>query len=151
MPPLDLDHFVIVARDIDTTLAFYRDVLGAQILQEDEWRAGEISFPVIHFGRWKLNVHSAAGGIDLVARTPTPGSIDAALVWPGPLADAARHLAEHDVEIVYGPVKQIGASGDGASVYFRDPDGNLLELISYDAQSVRDAPEDPMMRPEGNG
>jgi catechol 2,3-dioxygenase-like lactoylglutathione lyase family enzyme len=147
MPALALDHFVLVAADIEATLTFYRDVLGADVQLEAEWRAGELAFPVLHFGPWKLNVHAAGGGIELVAQTPTPGSIDAALVWPGPLSDAHRHLADHGVEIEYGPVRQPGAAGTGASIYFRDPDGNLLELISYDAASVAAAPEDPMLRP----
>ncbi|MDX6590823.1 MAG: hypothetical protein QOJ13_19 [Gaiellales bacterium] len=143
---MDFDHFVIVASDVEMTLQFYRDVLGAEV-RDAEWRAGESVFPVLHFGRWKANVHAVDGGIELVAHVPTPGSIDAALVWPGPLVDAIRHLAEHDVEVIYGPVKQPGAQGVGASVYFRDPDENLLELISYDSLSVRDAPDDPMLRP----
>ena len=147
MPSLELDHFVIVAADVDVTLRFYREVLGAEVQEEDAWRNGDLAFPVIHFGPWKLNVHAADGNIELVARRPTAGSIDAALVWPGPLAEATRHLEKHGVEVIYGPVKQPGARGTGASIYFRDPDGNLLELISYDAGSVADAPEDPMLRP----
>jgi catechol 2,3-dioxygenase-like lactoylglutathione lyase family enzyme len=147
MPSLELDHFVIVAADVEATLRFYRDVLGAEIREEDAWRDGDLAFPVIHFGPWKLNVHSADGNIELVAQHPTAGSIDAALVWPGPLEEATEHLEEHGVEVIYGPVKQPGARGTGASIYFRDPDQNLLEFISYDAESVAGAPDDPMLRP----
>jgi len=147
MVQLDFDHLVLVADDVESTLAFYHRVLGAEVRDEDRWRAGETPFPVLHFGSWKANVHPAGGNIELVADRPTPGSLDAAFVWPGSLDDARRHLDRHGVEVVYGPVRQDGARGVGASIYFRDPDGNLLELISYDADSVRDAPDDPMMRP----
>jgi catechol 2,3-dioxygenase-like lactoylglutathione lyase family enzyme len=139
---------VLVATDVDATLTFYREVLGAEVRDEDAWRAGETVFPVLHFGSWKLNVHAADGNIELVANAPTPGCLDAALAWPGPISDAARHLDDRGVEVVYGPVRQNGARGVGASIYFRDPDRNLLEFISYDAPSVRDAPDDPMMRPD---
>jgi catechol 2,3-dioxygenase-like lactoylglutathione lyase family enzyme len=60
-----------------------------------------------------------------------PGGSDLCFVWPGTVEDAVEHLKRHGVPIEYGPVERHGALGSGRSVYFRDPDGSLLELISY--------------------
>ena len=67
-----------------------------------------------------------------VARVTTAvGSADLCLVWPGPIEEAVEHLRAHGVEVEEGPVARDGARGTGTSVYFRDPDGSLLEFISY--------------------
>ena len=60
-----------------------------------------------------------------------PGNSDLCFVWPGPIEDAVEHLRRHGVEVEEGPVPRRGAQGDGTSVYFRDPNGSLLELIAY--------------------
>jgi catechol 2,3-dioxygenase-like lactoylglutathione lyase family enzyme len=139
MQHLTLDHFVLVAGDVEATLAFYAGVLGADVRDHEAWRSGRAEYPVLHFGGWKVNVHPAGADIELVAPEARPGTVDACFVWPGPIAEAQRHLADHGVELELGPIRQEGAAGAGASIYFRDPDGNLLELISYDQASVRDA------------
>ena len=67
-----------------------------------------------------------------LARLPVqPGGSDLCFVWPGPIADAIAHLAAHGVAVELGSVARFGARGEGISVYFRDPDGSLLEFISY--------------------
>ena len=67
-----------------------------------------------------------------VARLPVqPGNSDLCFEWRGPIADAAAHLANHGVAVELGPVERRGARGRGLSLYFRDPDGSLLEFISY--------------------
>ena len=79
------------------------------------------------------------GYIDLVcqigtpraARPVPPGGSDLCFEWQGPIADAIAHLATHKVKIESGPMQRFGAKGPGMSVYFRDPDGSLLEFISY--------------------
>jgi catechol 2,3-dioxygenase-like lactoylglutathione lyase family enzyme len=60
-----------------------------------------------------------------------PGGCDLCFVWSGPIEGAIDHLRGHGVEVELGPVRRSGARGEGTSVYFRDPDGSLLELISY--------------------
>ena len=62
-----------------------------------------------------------------------PGNSDLCFRWPGTAEEAAAHLAAHGVEVEEGPVERQGAAGRGLSVYFRDPDGSLLELISYES------------------
>ena len=60
-----------------------------------------------------------------------PGGSDLCFEWPGGIAGAIVHLGRRGVPIVLGPVARHGAKGRGTSVYFRDPDGSLLEFISY--------------------
>jgi catechol 2,3-dioxygenase-like lactoylglutathione lyase family enzyme len=57
-------------------------------------------------------------------------------VWDGPITEAIAHLDSHGVDIETGPVRRFGARGDGVSVYFRDPDGTLLEFISYTGEGA---------------
>jgi catechol 2,3-dioxygenase-like lactoylglutathione lyase family enzyme len=128
MDGITLDHSVIAVSDWERSNAFYRDVLGAEIVE-------------VGPGRWayrmagtQLNVHGP--GVDAgdnVARIPVqPGNSDLCFVWPGRIEDAVAHLREHGVEVELGPVSRFGARGSGTSVYFRDPDGSLLELICYE-------------------
>ena len=127
MTGLTLDHLVIAVSDWERSNAFYRDVLGAELVEIDR---GRWSY---RFGETQLNVHGP--GVDVstnVARIPVqPGNSDFCFVWAGSVEDAIAHLASHGVEVETGPVERSGARGRGTSVYFRDPDGSLLELISY--------------------
>jgi len=67
-----------------------------------------------------------------VAKLPVqPGNSDLCFVWDGPIGAAVEHLERHGVPVEEGPARRFGAGGDGTSVYFRDPDGSLLEFISY--------------------
>ena len=120
-----LDHVVIAVTDWDRSNAFYRDVLGADLVRQGEgWR--------YRFGDVQLNVHGPGLGGDPVAREPVrPGNSDLCFVWEGTAEAAAEHLRARGVEPELGPVERSGARGTGRSVYFRDPDGTLLELISY--------------------
>ena len=87
------------------------------------------------FGDQRLNVHGPGVDVgDNVARKPVaPGNSDLCFVWPGSVEEALAHLGRCGVEVELGPVARTGARGDGTSLYFRDPDGSLLELISYPA------------------
>ena len=120
-----LDHCVIHVSDWERSNAFYRDVLGAELVPAgSRW--------AYRFGGEQLNVHGPGVEADPVARKPVPpGGSDLCFEWPGPIRDAADHLKRHTIEIELGPVERSGAKGAGSSVYFRDPDGSLLEFISY--------------------
>jgi catechol 2,3-dioxygenase-like lactoylglutathione lyase family enzyme len=122
-----LDHAVIAVSDWETSNRFYRDVVGAELVPME---AGRVSY---RLGDTQLNVHGP--GVDVssnVARLPVrPGNSDLCFVWPGAIEDAVAHLERQGVEVETGPVERFGAQGPGTSVYFRDPDGSLLEFISY--------------------
>jgi catechol 2,3-dioxygenase-like lactoylglutathione lyase family enzyme len=127
MPPsLVLDHCVIAVSDWQRSNAFYRDVLGAEIDQRDAW------FGHYRFGDWQLNVHGPGFEGLNSAKPVEPGNSDLCFVWPGPIDDAIEHLQRCGVAIEVGPIESdSGAGGPGRHVYFRDPDGSLLEFVSY--------------------
>lgn len=120
-----LDHCVIHVSDWDVSNRFYRDVLGAEIVSRGAGSA-------YRFGEQQLNVHGPGVEPHPVARVPVaPGNSDLCFVWDGPIEEAVAHLERQGVEVELGPVPRPGARDEGTSVYFRDPDGSLLELISY--------------------
>jgi catechol 2,3-dioxygenase-like lactoylglutathione lyase family enzyme len=122
--PLSIDHCVIAVSDWARSNAFYRDVLGAEIEQRDEF------FAHYRFGDWMLNVHGP-GFEGLNAERPVePGNSDLCFVWPGTIDEATEHLRRQGVPLV-GENDGTFARGPARSVYFRDPDGSLLELVSY--------------------
>jgi catechol 2,3-dioxygenase-like lactoylglutathione lyase family enzyme len=123
-----IDHCVIGVSDWERSNRFYRDVVGAEILDVG---SGRFAYRI---GDTQLNVHGP--GVDTgdnVARIPVqPGNSDLCFVWSGPIAAAVAHLERNDVPVELGPIARFGGSGAGTSVYFRDPDGSLLEFIAYD-------------------
>lgn len=127
MPELRLDHCVIAVSDWDRSNRFYGDVLGAELLELEKGRFA------YRFGEQQLNVHGPGSEPFPRAADPVrPGNSDLCFVWPGPIEEAVAHLEAHGVDVEEGPVDRLGARDRGRSVYFRDPDGSLLELISYD-------------------
>ena len=124
---MTLDHVVIAVSDWERSDAFYRDVLGAELVRNGPGWA-------YRFGSAQLNLHGPGLNPTPVARIPVPpGGSDLCFVWPGPIEDAVAHLNRLQVPIELGPVRRFGARGAGTSVYFRDPDGSLLEFMSYSA------------------
>ena len=119
-----IDHFVLTVRDIEATCDFYSQVLGMEVEEFNSRRA-------LKFGRQKINLHQAGKEFEPKATEPTPGSGDFCLVTDVPLDRVVEHLASCDVEMIEGPVERTGAVGRIESVYFRDLDGNLVEVSNY--------------------
>lgn len=120
-----LDHIVLTVRDVDKTCKFYNTVLGMEVVEFGKGRKS------LHFGEQKINLHPTGSWIEPKAKQPTPGSADLCLITMTPIADVIKHLKSNDVGIVEGPVNKTGAMGSIVSVYFRDPDNNLIELSNY--------------------
>ncbi len=127
MPPR-LDHVVIAVSDWVRSNAFYRDVLGVEVVELD---LGRYAYRLPD-GQ-QLNVHGPGAAPHPRAADPVrPGNSDLCFAWDGSPGEAVEHLRKHGVEVEVGPVARRGAQGLGTSVYFRDPDGSLLELIVYE-------------------
>jgi catechol 2,3-dioxygenase-like lactoylglutathione lyase family enzyme len=122
-----LDHLVLTVRDIAATCDFYARVLGMEVVTFGEGRKA------LAFGQQKFNLHEAGREFEPKADRPVPGSADLCLIAAGPLAAVIAHLQTHGVPILEGPVKRTGALGPITSVYFRDPDRNLVEVSTYGA------------------
>jgi catechol 2,3-dioxygenase-like lactoylglutathione lyase family enzyme len=119
-----LDHLVLTVADIEATCAFYNRVLGMEVVTFGNGRKA------LAFGRQKINLHAQGNEFEPKADRPTPGSADFCLITTTPLSDVAAHLSAEGVAIVEGPVKRTGATGPLLSIYFRDPDRNLIEVAN---------------------
>lgn len=119
-----LDHLVLTVADIDVTVEFYTKVLGMRELTFNDRRA-------VGFGRQKINLHQVGHEFEPRAHRATAGSGDFCLIANEPLAEVMGHLAALHVPIELGPVERTGALGKMLSIYFRDPDQNLIEVSNY--------------------
>lgn len=117
-----LDHLVLAVADIAATCDFYSSVLGMSVETFAEGRKA------LKFGRQKINLHHAGHEFEPKAKHPVPGSGALCFIAETPLGNVIAHLQVSGVAIEEGPVERPGATGRLRSVYFRDPDGNLIEV-----------------------
>jgi catechol 2,3-dioxygenase-like lactoylglutathione lyase family enzyme len=120
-----LDHLVLTVASIDETVKFYKRVLGMTVETFGEGRTA------LKFGSQKINLHQAGREFEPKARRPVPGSADLCFIAFTPVEAVIAHLGAMHVPIEEGPVTRTGATGELLSVYFRDPDGNLIEVSNY--------------------
>ena len=116
-----LDHIVLCVRDVDAARSFYEHLLGMEARED---RPGKWS---LHFGAQKISLQDAERAPS-IARETVPGSGNFCLLTDTPIAEVVDALARAGVEIVDGPGERAGATGQILSVYFRDPEGNLVEV-----------------------
>jgi catechol 2,3-dioxygenase-like lactoylglutathione lyase family enzyme len=121
-----LDHIVLTVRNIETTCKFYSDVLGMEIITFENGRK------TLSFGSQKINLHEAGKEFEPKAYRPTPGSADLCFTTTAAIDEVVKRLELSKVRILEGPVKRTGALGPMMSVYFRDPDLNLIEVSNYE-------------------
>jgi len=119
-----LDHLVLTVTDIEKTTSFYGSVMG---MKKEVFGGGRVA---LKYGRQKINLHESGKELEPKANRPTPGSADLCFITQTPLDDAMAHVKRCGVEIVEGPVERTGANGKIRSFYFRDPDGNLIEVAN---------------------
>lgn len=117
-----LDHLVLTVADVAASCAFYERVLGMEVVTFGQGRKA------LAFGMQKINLHQAGREFEPKAERPTPGSADLCFLTTVPLPEVQAHLAACGVTVTEGPVQRTGAQGPILSVYFRDPDHNLIEV-----------------------
>jgi catechol 2,3-dioxygenase-like lactoylglutathione lyase family enzyme len=127
MQVTSLDHLVLSVRNVEATCVFYERVLGMSVITFGGGRKA------LGFGSQKINLHELGKEFEPKAGQPTPGSADLCFLIDSPLAEFAEHLKTQRVAIVEGPVLRTGARGPIRSVYFRDPDANLIEVSVYES------------------
>jgi catechol 2,3-dioxygenase-like lactoylglutathione lyase family enzyme len=119
-----VDHLVLVVDDVDRSVAWYRDVLGLEVLRYDLWKAGKVLFPSVRINETAI-IDILAGG-----RGAGRGNVDHFCLVVDEV-DLAGLRDSGRFDVVEGPVTRWGARGDGQSLYVRDPDGNVVELRHY--------------------
>ncbi|WP_313333704.1 VOC family protein [Comamonas sp.] len=119
-----LDHLVLTVQSIPRSIAFYARVLG---MEAREFKPGRYA---LHFGRQKINLHEVGHVVDPNVKHATPGSADVCFLTRMPLAEVIAHLQREQVAIVQGPVRATGAQATLQSLYFYDPDENLIEVAN---------------------
>ncbi|MEL7150487.1 MAG: VOC family protein [Pseudomonadota bacterium] len=117
-----IDHIVLTVRDVEASIAFYERVLK---MQARTFAGGRRA---LHFGTQKINLQTLGQETRNFAGI---GSGDVCLITEMETEALLTHLAAEDVPIIEGPVTKSGAQGPITSVYFSDPDGNLIEVSRY--------------------
>ena len=120
-----IDHLVLTVADIDRTVAFYEAVLGMEKVVFGEDRIA------LSFGQQKINLHQVGKEFEPKAGNAKSGSTDLCFIIHQPVEHVIEHLKACHIDVIEGPVKRTGAQGNIQSIYFRDPDGNLIELSNY--------------------
>ena len=123
-----LDHCVLTVADIEASVAFYGRVLGLEVRRLEGGRT------TLCVGRQRINLHPFGREYEPKAGRPTPGAADLCFLTQTPVTAWFDHLAACRVEVIEGPVERNGAAGRLLSVYFRDPDGNLIEVANLLAE-----------------
>ncbi|KAM8848430.1 glyoxalase domain-containing protein 5 isoform 2-T2 [Synchiropus picturatus] len=161
-----LDHLVLTVKSVPDTIKFYTSALGMREITfkvgpprskaSSELSPAEgaivqrahtpclLLLLLLHqgdrkalgFGLHKFNLHQLGREFEPKAKHPTSGAMDLCLITKTPLAEVAAHLQVCGVEIEEGPVQRSGSVGPITSLYFRDPDGNLIEVSNYDTPSA---------------
>ncbi|MBR0655704.1 VOC family protein [Plastoroseomonas arctica] len=123
-----LDHLVITCRDVGVMASWYQRVLGMDVVA-----FGPHNRTALSFGGQKINLRPASMSQEewWSGVAPAPGSQDLCFIVTVAAEEVADHLTRCGVTIASGPELKDGALGPIRSVYCRDPDGNLIEISSY--------------------
>ncbi|HEX3573662.1 MAG TPA: VOC family protein [Rhodopila sp.] len=126
-----IDHIVINCKSVEISAAWYQRVLG---MEREDFGADHRT--ALKFGGQKINLRPTDAD---VGSWPTgvcvePGATDVCFITAVPPDEVIGHLHDNGVQILQGPVEKAGALGPVTSVYCRDPDGNLIEISSYQSR-----------------
>ncbi|WP_067216393.1 VOC family protein [Marinomonas gallaica] len=120
-----IDHLVLTVKNIDVTVQFYTSVMGMKAIEFGEGRKA------LSFGQQKINLHQLGNEFEPKALNVKAGSEDLCFIIDTPITDAIKDIERNGVKVIEGPVSRTGALGTIHSAYFRDPDGNLIEVSNY--------------------
>lgn len=118
----NLDQLVLTVKDIEATASFYSRVLGIDVITFGGSRNA------LAFGAQKINLHQHRKEFEPKAQYPMPSSADLCFITSVPLPEVVKHPSSCNIAVIEGPVQRTGATGPILSVYFRDPDMNLIEV-----------------------
>ncbi|MCS3528722.1 VOC family protein [Chryseobacterium sp. JUb7] len=121
----NIDHIVLTVADIEKTITFYTQILGFEVVNFGDNRKA------LTFGNQKINLHQKGNEFEPKAEYPTSGSADLCFISNTDIHDVLEELKQKNIEIIEGIVDRTGALGKIKSVYFRDPDLNLIEVSTY--------------------
>ena len=125
-----IDHVAITADDLVATYTFYNELFGAEVVAEHVVE-GKLLVRQIALGGAVLSIHQRGNNVKLVAKRPTPGAADICFRWAGTIGEALELLKSKHIAVLEGPTPRRTADlTPGESIFFRDPDGNLLELMA---------------------
>lgn len=120
-----IDHLVLTVKNMDNSIKFYTEVLGMEVETFKEGRKA------LRFGNQKINLHQLGHEVEPKANAATPGSADLCFITTFPLKLVEQELKEKHVTLIESQVFRTGATGKIISLYFRDPDLNLIEISNY--------------------
>ncbi|MBE9464309.1 VOC family protein [Dyadobacter subterraneus] len=120
-----LDHLVLTVADLTITCEFYNNILG---METEQFGNGRLA---LKYGNQKINLHQKGKEFEPKAQYPWPGSADLCFIAETKMDKVVEELKAGNIKIIEGPVERTGALGKMLSVYFRDPDGNLIEISNY--------------------
>lgn len=120
-----LDHLVMPCGDVESMADFYVRALDMEKVTFGDGRLA------LHFGGQKINLQTAGAYNGLHAPNHLAGTQDFCLISPLPVADIKAELESRGIEVIEGPVERTGARGTLTSIYFRDPENNLVEISNY--------------------
>jgi len=126
----NIDHLVMIVKDVETTVRFYENVLG---MAREDYDNGSVA---LCFGKQKINLHQLGMEIRPGAGNAGIGSADICFTTLLPIERVVEHLLLHDIPIIEGPIKRRGARGQMISVFFHDPDENLMEIAHYGEMEI---------------
>ena len=127
---VNIDHIVLTVRNIADTVRFYESVLG---MNKETYGDARIA---LKFGNQQINLHEYGRELEPKASQPVPGSEDLCFITDTKLDLAMNYVKSKGVKILEGPVTRTGATGTIVSFYFRDPDGNLIEIATLSKDTL---------------
>lgn len=126
-----LDHLVLTVADVQHTIEWYASHLGMtpQVFSD---AAGKDRH-ALTFGDSKINLHQRGREFEPKAQHVQCGSADLCFITNDSVDEVLRKLKAAGVEVLEGGevVERTGAVSKLRSVYIRDPDGNLIECVSF--------------------